>query len=73
MSPTAAQCWGWVAPNPKTGMHLCSQDFVLCLKYKRGIQIYNKDRGYKGCEKDMDTLGELAMKFNCGSGQYTIW
>ena len=47
-------------PNPKTGMHLCFQDFVLCLQYRRGVQIYNEGTICKVCGKDVNTLGKHA-------------
>ena len=65
-----AGAWLCATPNPKTGMHLCSQDFVLCLKYRRGVPIFNEGTICKGCNKDVDILGEHAMNCRCGSGRY---
>ena len=54
---------GWLCatPNPRTGVHLCSQDIELCLKYRRGIQIYKERTVCHRCGKDVDTLGKHAM------------
>ena len=56
-----------ITPNPKTGGHLCSQDFALCLKFRRGVNIYQKGTFCKGCGEEFDRLWEHAM--NCGYGR----
>ena len=58
-------------PTPRLACTcVCSQGFVLCLKYRRGVQISKEGPICKGCGKNMDTLAEHAMNCRCGSGQY---
>ena len=44
-----------------TGVHLCSQDFALCVKYRMGSNIYKEGAVCNGCKKEMDrgTCDEL--------------
>ena len=59
-----AGAWLCSTPNPRTRAHLCSQEFVLCLQYRMGANIYQEGTVCYGCKKEMDVLGEHAI--NCG-------
>ena len=62
-----AGAWLCGIPNPKTGAHMCSQEFLLCLQYRMGARIYQEGTVCYGCKKEMDVYGEHAI--NCGYGR----
>ena len=54
-------------PNPNTGSYLCPQDFVVCLQYRLGAEIYPRGLVCGGCGTEMDVFGEHAL--NCRNGK----
>ena len=64
-----AGAWLCASPNPKTGSHLKSQDFVLCLKYRLGLPIYREGAHCPLCKMEMDVFGCHAVNCSNGSGR----
>ena len=64
-----AGAWLCASPNPKTGVHLKSQEFALCLNYRCGLSIYEEGAQCSLCKKDMNTQGCHTVNCSSGSGR----
>ena len=58
--------WLNVVPIPALGLHMGSQDFVACLQYRLGLNIYQDQPDCTACGMQMDNQGDHSM--NCRSG-----
>ena len=68
-----AGAWLTVVPNPHLGLHLNSQEFVVCLKYRMGLLVYpaNTPCIYSSVRVPMimDRKGDLGLCCNYRSGR----
>ena len=58
----------WLNTPPLTalGLHLRSTEFILVVKYRLGLAIYNRAGPCPACLRPNDTLGDHTM--SCGTG-----
>ena len=58
--------WLVVAPLVALGLHLRPQEFVLAVKYRLGLAVFDQAGPCPACLKQSDVLGDHAMC--CGTG-----
>ena len=58
--------WLVVAPLLALGLHLRPQEFVLAVKYRLGLAVFDQAGPCPACLKQSDVLGDHAMC--CGTG-----
>ena len=68
LSPSLPHSGDWLNTPPLTalGLHLRSTEFILVVKYRLGLAIYNRAGPCPACLRPSDTLGDHAM--SCGTG-----
>ena len=58
--------WLNVIPSPTLGLHLKSPEFIVCVKYRLGMQIFPTNGQCYACPVLSDVLGDHAV--SCGWG-----
>ena len=66
LSSPQAGAWLQCAPIPALGLHLRNQEFVVAVKFRLGIQVYNQAGICPACGRDSDALGDHGLV--CGNG-----
>ena len=53
--------WLSVVPMPALGLHLRPSEFVPCLKYRLGVQVFAADGTCPSCSAESDKMGDHAL------------
>ena len=53
-------------PFPALGLHLRNQEFVVAVRFRLGIEVYNQPGKCPACGKDSNALGDQGLV--CGNG-----
>ena len=61
-----AGAWLTCAPIPALGLHMRGPEFVVAVKFRLGLNIYDKAGKCPSCGKESDELGDHGMV--CGTG-----
>ena len=65
-----AGAWLTCAPIPALGLHMRGPEFVVAVKFRLGLNIYDKAGKCPSCGKESDELGDHGMV--CGTGGESI-
>ena len=65
-----ADAWLTCAPIPALGLHMRRPEFVVAVKFRLGLYIYDKAGKCPTCGKESDELGDHGMVCGtlCGTG-----
>ena len=58
--------WVNTAPLTSLGLHLRPREFVLVVKYRLGLPVYDRSGPCPACYRHSDALGDHAMSCGCG-------
>ena len=69
-----AGAWLTCAPIPALGLHMRGPEFVVAVKFRLGLNIYDKAGKCPSCGKESDELGDHGMVCAtlCGTGGESI-
>ena len=65
-----AGAWLTCAPIPALGLHMRGPEFVVAVKFRLGLNIYDKAGKCPSCGKESDELKDHGMV--CGTGGESI-
>ena len=66
LSSPQSGAWLQCPPIPALGLHLRTQEFVVAVKFRLGIPVYNQPGICPACGRESDTLGDHGLV--CGYG-----